>query len=174
MIIKGFGSFYQKNQILYDAYVWALLLLNSNTLSVEMPRAQFTDFSVGLIYQSGFNMASSRAQNVIELDAIIRIEAGGVAVKVKDLEQGMRFGTLTAIEPAGYIIHGKKKKHRYLMWKFSCDCGNIKEIIIYNVLSGQVKSCGNNCAAASKRRMELKPHILMVVRFLLKLCRQAI
>ena len=105
------------------------------------------------------DMASSRVRHMVKSDAIIRIEAEGVAVKAKDLKPGMKFGTLTAIEPSGYKEHGKKKKHRYPMWKFRCDCGNVKEIVVYGVLSGNVISCGNTCAAKNKKRMERKPHL---------------
>lgn len=49
---------------------------------------------------------------------------------------GMRFGRLTAVERVGSTPKG------HAVWKWRCDCGNVKEIMATNVKRGLVQSCG--------------------------------
>ncbi len=49
---------------------------------------------------------------------------------------GKRFGHWTAIEFAE--TRGKRREY----WRFKCDCGNIKEVLKYNVTSGRSTNCG--------------------------------
>lgn len=55
--------------------------------------------------------------------------------KMKDLA-GQRFGTLVAIEPAGY------SKHRCLLWRCKCDCGDEVVAASSKLLNGSRLSCG--------------------------------
>lgn len=50
---------------------------------------------------------------------------------------GQRFGKLVALEKTD----NKDNKGNYL-WRFQCDCGNIKEVRKYVVMNGRLKSCG--------------------------------
>lgn len=54
---------------------------------------------------------------------------------LKDLT-GQKFGRLTVIERAGSDHH-----HR-ATWKCQCDCGEVRIICGFNLLSAQAKSCG--------------------------------
>lgn len=55
-------------------------------------------------------------------------------------EAGERFHRLTAIEPAGRLVSGGRKK---LLWRFRCDCDG-RELVcrIESVRAGNTKSCG--------------------------------
>lgn len=55
---------------------------------------------------------------------------------MKDITR-QRFGKLVAL---AYV--GKWKKSRRALWDFVCDCGNTKKVLLQNVTTGQVKSCG--------------------------------
>lgn len=55
-------------------------------------------------------------------------------INIKDI-LGQRFGKLVAVEFVG-------TKGRKAVWKFKCDCGNEKEIVSRNAVSGQTMSCG--------------------------------
>ncbi len=62
---------------------------------------------------------------------------GGIGSGSKAKEMvGLKFGSLTTIEHAGY------NKHKHILWRFSCDCGN--ELIApgIDVRRGHTKSCG--------------------------------
>lgn len=53
----------------------------------------------------------------------------------KDMK-GMRFGALTVIEEV-------PERHRgNVVWRCECDCGNIKDIVGYNLRNGNTTSCG--------------------------------
>ena len=55
--------------------------------------------------------------------------------RVKRLE-GQRFGKLTVIEEVG------RNKHKQVLWKCLCDCGNERIAITASLRSGTVQSCG--------------------------------
>ena len=55
--------------------------------------------------------------------------------RVKRLE-GQRFGKLTVIEEAG------RNKHKEVLWKCLCDCGNEKISCTMSLCYGKVQSCG--------------------------------
>lgn len=55
--------------------------------------------------------------------------------KAKDLT-GLKFGRLTAIEPAG------RSKNKCIMWRCVCDCGNEVVVKSNSLNSGNTKSCG--------------------------------
>ena len=57
---------------------------------------------------------------------------------------GQRFGMLTAIEPTG------KRKHKTVVWRCVCDCGNEIEVPSWSLVDGQRTSCG------CKRKERLK------------------
>lgn len=50
--------------------------------------------------------------------------------------KGKRFGKLTVIEKAG------TNKHRKLMWKCKCDCGNYSIVVGQDLRRGKTSSCG--------------------------------
>jgi hypothetical protein len=56
------------------------------------------------------------------------------STRVHDL-CGMRFGRLTVTEFAG--TKGAKRR-----WSCRCDCGNVREVITANLISGMTRSCG--------------------------------
>ena len=49
---------------------------------------------------------------------------------------GQKFGKLTALEPT------EKRSNSFIIWKCQCDCGNICEVSLGNLKSGNTKSCG--------------------------------
>ena len=57
----------------------------------------------------------------------------GAKKRIKNDLAGQKFGRLTAIE---YVGDGKG------LWKCECECGRVKNISRYNLISGQTKSCG--------------------------------
>lgn len=57
---------------------------------------------------------------------------------------GKKFGRLTVIE------FDHKDKQRHIYWKCRCDCGNIRVVNSYNIISGKTKSCG--CYGIEKRQ----------------------
>lgn len=48
---------------------------------------------------------------------------------------GQVFGRLTALEDVG-------RKHRQVLWRCQCECGNIVDVISYSLLNARTKSCG--------------------------------
>ena len=56
-----------------------------------------------------------------------------------------RFGKLTVIEYAGH------NKHKHILWKCKCDCGNIVEVDTGALNSGHTKSCGCSHADHMKK-----------------------
>ena len=54
---------------------------------------------------------------------------------VRDLT-GQRFGKLTVIKMVG------QDKHRNVIWRCRCDCGNMHEVVSRALVSGNCKSCG--------------------------------
>lgn len=54
----------------------------------------------------------------------------------KDIS-GRRFGRLTALYPTM-----NRDRHGAVCWMCRCDCGNLTEVAIPNLLSGSCKSCG--------------------------------
>ena len=64
--------------------------------------------------------------------------------------QGQRFGKLVAIE---FIEINKNKKS---VWRFKCDCGNEKNIIVSNVKNGRTSSCG--CEHKKQLSNRVKKH----------------
>lgn len=75
------------------------------------------------------------------------MEKGGSNVKETraDIEPGMKFGKLTAIEPAG------KNKKGESLWIFECECGRRKAMRKYRVVSSGVRSCGCTRARFHKK-----------------------
>lgn len=67
--------------------------------------------------------------------------------KAKDIS-GMEFGLLTAINPT------EKRENGSVVWKCRCNCGNIVDVPLIRLTSGNVKSCGclrkRNCENNSK------------------------
>ena len=55
-------------------------------------------------------------------------------MKLKNISN-QKFGKLTAIEIA-------YRKNYMSYWKCKCDCGNEKIILLGNLTSGKIKSCG--------------------------------
>lgn len=53
---------------------------------------------------------------------------------------GKRFGRLIVVSKADDYISKKGSKRR--RWRCKCDCGNEKDILEYNLLKGNTKSCG--------------------------------
>ena len=49
---------------------------------------------------------------------------------------GQKFGQLVVRQTGGKNYRGR------VMWLCRCDCGNAKEVLPYNLLSGNTKSCG--------------------------------
>jgi len=49
---------------------------------------------------------------------------------------GQKFNRLLVLEENG------RTKHKEVMWKCLCDCGTIKNITAYPLISGNIKSCG--------------------------------
>lgn len=66
-------------------------------------------------------------------------------MKLKELT-GLKFGRLTVLERE--INQGK-----HVLWSCECDCGNKKNVISTNLLSGKVRSCG--CLAIEKSTQRL-------------------
>jgi hypothetical protein len=69
-------------------------------------------------------------------------------MKYKNLT-GMVFGLLSVISKGENI--GKNTA-----WKCKCECGKIKNVLTYNLLSGKSKSCG--CVRGNKLRIFSKTH----------------
>lgn len=61
---------------------------------------------------------------------------------------GEKFGKLSVIENIGL------SKHREMLWKCKCDCGNETIVNSYSLRKGSTKSCG--CLCFEKRGRELK------------------
>ena len=53
---------------------------------------------------------------------------------------GKQFHNLTVLNYAGYLL-GKNNKHTNL-WHCECSCGQKRQIITHNLISGKAKSCG--------------------------------
>ena len=49
---------------------------------------------------------------------------------------GQRFGKLIAIRPT------EKRYGRNVIWECKCDCGNLADVVVGNLLSGNTQSCG--------------------------------
>lgn len=67
--------------------------------------------------------------------------------KPKD-HTGLKYNRLTAIK---YTHNGKRGRH----WDFQCECGTTKNIYLYDVVTGQSKSCG--CLAIEQYKRDLCP-----------------
>ena len=61
---------------------------------------------------------------------------------------GQKFGRLTVIERCSPV--GQKVR-----WLCKCDCGNIKDVIAWELTSGKTKSCG--CLQAESRHLRRNP-----------------
>jgi hypothetical protein len=48
---------------------------------------------------------------------------------------GKKFNKFTVLERS--YVHKNRK-----MWRCICDCGNIREVVGYNLVKGQSRSCG--------------------------------
>lgn len=57
-----------------------------------------------------------------------------MAQRFKDMT-GERYGRLVCIAPLGSTSTG-------MMWECHCDCGNVKNVVRGNLISGGVRSCG--------------------------------
>lgn len=70
----------------------------------------------------------------------------GEYVKKRDLT-GQRFGKLVVDDMIyGVEVYGRKRT----LCRCTCDCGNIKDIVVDNLTGGKRISCG--CDASSRRR----------------------
>ncbi len=56
------------------------------------------------------------------------------------VHEGQRFGKLVVVREIPFVRVGNEKFKRFIECK--CDCGNVKNISIYHLLKGMVKSCG--------------------------------
>lgn len=68
---------------------------------------------------------------------------------IKDLQAGQRYGVLTAV----------KYSHRQdgnIHWLFACDCGTVKPMYAWSVLSGRQDSCG--CLGRKRRVLAKTKH----------------
>lgn len=61
---------------------------------------------------------------------------------------GQKFGRLTAIKKMDYKKYGKT------VWLCECDCGELTEVTVNDLLSGNTKSCG--CIKAENNRKTIK------------------
>ena len=68
--------------------------------------------------------------------------------KKRDLTN-LKFGRITALEET------KKRQNRRIIWRCICDCGNEKEILSGELLSGNVRSCGCLQKDSTKERLQL-------------------
>lgn len=59
---------------------------------------------------------------------------------------GVRFGSLVALEDAGYSMKGSR------MWRCRCDCGKEREIRLDHLTGALVKSCGALACRVKWRR----------------------
>ena len=57
-------------------------------------------------------------------------------MKIKDIKEGVKVGSLTAIRPWG-LNKGRDKR-----WLFRCDCGNYKPAMVYSI-GKHTSSCGH-------------------------------
>ena len=80
--------------------------------------------------------------------------------KIEDLE-GKRFGKLVVVKFIGY--KQTKSSGNRSIWECKCDCGNIKNVLRDNLVSGRTKSCGclkkenlNNWNNNTKRKYKRK------------------
>lgn len=55
----------------------------------------------------------------------------------KEVKIGNKYGKLTVISE---IFYKGNSKNKYVSCR--CDCGNLKEVLVYSLLNGQTKSCG--------------------------------
>jgi len=69
---------------------------------------------------------------------------------MEDKYIGMKFNRLTVLEPVEYKSKSGKPCIRY---KCKCDCGKFTEVLLSNLTSGKVKSCG--CLARELREQKL-------------------
>lgn len=70
---------------------------------------------------------------------------------------GKKFGRLSVIEFAG------RDKHRHLLWRCVCECGNERLVAKNNLLSGRTVSCG--CYASERASNQLRKHGMFSSRF---------
>ena len=68
--------------------------------------------------------------------------------KNKDIT-GQRFGQLLAIEKVGEKKYSKATED---IWRFQCDCGNYKDILVMNVKAGKTVSCGCHASKSISQR----------------------
>jgi len=85
----------------------------------------------------------------------------GRKMKKSDV-RGQRFNKLTAIEPCG------KTKYGNIIWRFRCDCGNVVEKNLGNVVNGHTKSCG--CYSKKKITTKTNPRLYSIYKNMKKRC----
>lgn len=56
---------------------------------------------------------------------------------MKKYKPGQKINMLTLVKPVR-----KMERSRRWVWLFRCDCGNMKEALLSNVVHGKTKSCG--------------------------------
>lgn len=78
---------------------------------------------------------------------------------------GQKFGMLTAIEP---IL--EKPKNRQYKWKCICDCGNIVNVDIGSLTSGNTKSCGKHFKPKGKLNGLSNSRIYMIHAYMKNRC----
>lgn len=64
--------------------------------------------------------------------------------------KGQKFGRLTVIQRI------KKRSSNHIIWLCRCECGNLKEVIGYNLTTGGTKSCG--CLQVEANRINPLKH----------------
>ena len=82
--------------------------------------------------------------NKVVLDAVVRIidksgfpvESSKIEVEATEDISGEKFWYLTAIRP----VSGTLRKG--ILWECVCDCGQYSEVKVYNLVTGNTKSCG--------------------------------
>ena len=72
------------------------------------------------------------------------------------ISPGSRFGQLLALRVAG------NEPGRHRVWECRCDCGNLREVVAYNLLRGSTKSCG--CTQAATATAHCRTHDMSTTR----------
>ena len=60
-------------------------------------------------------------------------------MKKLEIKKGEKYGRLTVIQEVQPVVQKGIKKR---VVRCSCECGKIKDLVIYNLRSGETKSCG--------------------------------
>jgi hypothetical protein len=83
--------------------------------------------------------------------------------KRSNISIGDKYGLLTILseQPPKKFTSGRQKR----MFRCLCDCGNVKDCQLGNLLSGNTRSCGKwSCPGSSKRHACVLGHIILAPR----------